>query len=247
MIIWGINPVLEAIKENHQKIERIILFKRALAGKVYRVLELAKKHDIPIKIVDDPSFHPPKVPPQANTQGVVAYLSEFQYSSLEDIEKAWTDTKETPLVVALDGVTDPQNLGSILRASVSLFAHGVVIPKHRACEVTGTVIKASSGGAFKIPIAKVTNLKHAISHFKKLGLYVLCLTHKTETPIFELDLSIPLVIIAGSEGSGIRPSLLKECDYLGKIPINPTMESLNVSQAVAIALYEVNRQRGFVK
>ncbi len=247
MVVWGINPVLEALEENPEGIERIIIFKKALSGKVYRILELVKKHEIQVKIVDDPNFHPPKVPPQANTQGVVAYISEFQYASLEDIEMSWTLSHETPLVLALDGVSDPQNLGSIIRSAVALFAHGIVIPKHRACEVTGTVIKASSGVAFKIPIAKVTNLKHALSFFKKLGVYVLGLTHKTETNIFDLDLCPPLIIVAGSEGSGIRPSLLKECDFLAKIPISPRMESLNVAQAVAIALYEVQRQRRFAK
>ncbi len=247
MIVWGINPVLEALEENPDGIERIIIFKKALSGKVYRILELAKKHEIQVKIVDDPSFHPPKVPPKANTQGVVAYISEFQYASLEDIEKSWASSHEIPLVLALDGITDPQNLGSIVRSAVALAAHGIVIPKHRACEVTGTVIKASSGAAFKIPIVKVTNLKHALSYFKNLGLYVMGLTHKTETNIFDLDLCLPLVVVAGSEGSGIKPSLIKECDFLAKIPISPRMESLNVSQAVAVALYEVQRQRGFAK
>jgi rRNA methylase, putative, group 3 len=247
MVVWGINPVLEALEENPEGLERIIIFKKALSGKVYRILELAKKHEIQVKIVDDPNFHPPKVLPQANTQGVVAYISEFQYASLEDIEMSWTLSQETPLVLALDGIVDPQNLGSIIRSAVALFAHGIFIPKHRACEVTGTVIKASSGAAFKIPIAKVTNLKHALSYFKKLGVYVLGLTHKTETNIFDLDLCLPLNIIAGSEGSGIRPSLLKECDFLAKIPISPRMESLNVAQAIAIALYEVQRQRCFAK
>ncbi len=246
MVIWGINALLEALKERPERIEKIIIFKRSLHGKVYRILEIAKKLEIPVKIVKDPSFHPPKVPPTANTQGVVAYLSNFTYSSLEDILNLAKEKDQIPLIIALDEVTDPQNLGAILRSACAFSAHGVIIPKHRACEVTGTVIKASSGGAFRVPIAKVTNLKHAFSFCKEMGIYILGLTHKTDLSLTDLDLTLPLMIVAGSEDEGLRPSIVKECDFLGKIPISVSMESLNVAQAVTLALYETQRQRGFL-
>jgi 23S rRNA (guanosine2251-2'-O)-methyltransferase len=119
----------------------------------------------------------------------------------------------------------------------------VVIPKVRACEVTETVAKVSAGAVFNLPIAKVTNLKHALQFFKEKGLWVLGLTHKAEKSIYQLDLKIPLVLIVGNEGKGIRPGILTQCDFLAKIPMKGKVESLNVSVAAAIALFEIQRQR----
>ena len=167
-IIYGTNPVIELIKSSPEKIEEIWLFKKSLSGKKYQILEKAKKLGIPLKIFSK-AFHPPGLPFGVNTQGVVAYLKEFDYADLEDIVKNWENRGEIPLVIVLDHIEDPQNLGSIIRSSAAGGVHGIVIPSRRSCEVTETVIKVSSGSAFKIPIAKVKNLKHAISFFKEIG------------------------------------------------------------------------------
>ncbi len=242
-VIWGVNPVIEALNVRPQEIEEIWLHKLQLKGKKYQILEKARALEIPVKVVNRKDFFPPKVPKEANTQGVVAYLSEFRYATLEDIEAYWKEKKEIPLVVVLDQVEDPQNLGSIIRTADAAGAHGVVIPKHRACEVTGTVIKVSSGAVFNLPIAKVSNIKNALKFFKEKGLWVLGLDLRGNTFLYKLDLTIPLVVVAGNEARGIRQSVLKECDFLVKIPMKGKVESLNVGVSVGVTLFEVLRQR----
>lgn len=238
--IYGINPVLEALKTSPQLIEEIWIEKKALLGKKYQIVEKAKKLNIPLKITDS---KPPKVPPHVNTQGVVAYIKKFPYSTLEDIIKNWENKRDIPLVVILDELEDPHNVGAIIRTAEAAGAHGIIIPKVRSCEITETVIKASSGAAFNIPIVKVTNLKNTIEFFKEKGLWILGLTHKTEKTIYQLDLNIPLGIVVGNEGRGIRKGILEVCDFLGKIPMKGSIESLNVSVATGIALFEILRQR----
>ncbi len=242
-IIWGINPVLEALKSSPELVEEIWIENKSLYGKKYQIVDKAKKLEIPLKLVSSEKFKPPKVPPQVNTQGVVAYLSEFVYHSLEEIVEKWEKKGEIPLVLFLDEVEDPQNLGSIIRSADAGGVHGIVIPKRRSCEITSTVIKVSSGSAFNLPIAKVTNLKHAITFFKEKGLWIIGLTPHVQTSIYELDLTQPLALMVGNEHRGIRKSNLELCDFLAQIPMKGKIESLNVSVATAIAIFEILRQR----
>lgn len=242
-VIYGVNAVLEALNSHPEFIEEIWLNKITLSGKKFQILEKAKKLGIPLKIVSKPNFKPPKISPEANTQGVVAYISEFPYAELEDIVKNWENKKEIPLVIMLDEVEDPQNVGSIIRSADAGGVHGIVIPKLRSCDINETVIKVSSGSAFNIPIVKVNNLKHAISFFKEKNLWIIGLTHKTDLSIYELDLKKPLAIILGNEGRGIRKTILEKCDFLAKIPMRGKIESLNVSVAGAVAIFEILRQR----
>lgn len=245
--VWGVNPVLELLKRKPEKVEEIYIDRKHLSGKVYQILERARKHNIPVKISSRENFSPPKIPPHVKTQGVVAYLREFPYASLEDIEERYIKAGEKPLIVMLDEIEDPQNVGAILRVSDAVGAHGVIIPKHRSCEITGTVIKVSAGSAFNIPIVKVTNLKEAILYFRKREVWIVGLTHRAEKTIYELPGDLPLLLIAGNEERGIRPTIVERCDFLAKIPMRGLVESLNVAQAVGIALYEIIRQRYFQK
>lgn len=244
-IIYGINPVLEVLKSHPELVEEVWLNKNILSGRKYQIVEKAKKLGITLKLLSKENFNPPKVSPKINTQGVVAYLSEFPYANLEDIVENWKNKNEIPLVLILDELEDPQNIGSIIRSADAGSVHGIVIPKLRGCDINETVIKVSSGSAFNVPIAKINNLIHAISFFKKLGLWIMGLTHKTDTFIYDLDLKLPLVIVVGNEGRGIRKIILKKCDFLAKIPMKGKIESLNVSTATAIAIFEVLRQRYF--
>jgi 23S rRNA (guanosine2251-2'-O)-methyltransferase len=244
-IVYGINPVLEALKSHPELIEEIWIEKKTLSGKKYQILEKAQKLGIPLKMISKTNFNPPKVGSHVNTQGVVAYLSRFKYADLEEIVENWERKGEVPLVLILDEVEDPQNVGAIVRSADAAGVHGIVIPKMRSCEITETVIKVSSGSVFNLPIAKVTNLKHAISFFKEKNLWIVGLTHKTDTVLYQLDLKIPLALIVGNEGRGIRKTILEACDFLAKIPMRGKIESLNVSVATAIAVFEVIRQREY--
>ncbi len=243
-VVYGVNPVLEVLKVSPEKVEEIWIFKKSLSGNKYQRVERARNSGIPVKILSK-SFNPPGISSGVNTQGVVAYLKSFDYADLEDIVKNWESRKEVPLVVALDHIEDPQNLGSIIRSSCAGGVHGIVIPARRSAEVTETVIKVSSGTVFKIPVVRVKNLKHALSFFRKKGLWILGLTQKAETLIYNLDLRLPLLVIAGNEAKGIRRTILEKCDFLARIPMREDVESLNVGVATAITIFEILRQRKF--
>ncbi len=242
-VIWGINPVLEYLRHAPEKLEEIIISKKELRGKAFQIVEKAQKLGIPVKIKRD--FAPPHVPKEANTQGVVAYLKEFDYAPLEELFQRAKASEEEPLFLALDEITDPQNLGSLIRSAVAAGAHGVIIPKHRAAGITGTVVKVSSGAVSYIPIHQTKNLGRLLEDLKERGLWVAGLAAEAESTIYQLDLALPLVWVVGSEGKGLRPSIREKCDFLAAIPMRGPIDSLNAAVAGAIALFETIRQRHY--
>jgi 23S rRNA (guanosine2251-2'-O)-methyltransferase len=173
-------------------------------------------------------------------QGVVAWLAAFAYAELDDV------LGEHPaLVVALDGVEDPRNLGAILRSAYLLGAGGVIIPEHRAAQVSPIVAKASAGASELVPIATVGNLSRALAELRERGLWRVAV-HAAEgaQPIDQIEGALPLCLVLGGEGSGVRPLVAKHCDFHAIIPMaRAAIGSFNVSVAAAIALYEVRRQR----
>ncbi len=242
-VIWGINPVLEALRSRPEKIEEIIISRPHLRGKVYQIVEQAKKLGLPLKI--QARFQPAKVPKGTQTQGVVAYLSEYRYADLSELKGRWKEAQEAALVVAVDGITDPQNLGSLIRSAEAAGAHGLVVPKRRSAGLTGVVAKASAGALMYLPVARVPNLVRALSWLKDQGLWIVGLAGEAQTTIYELDLTLPVALVVGSEGKGLRELVRKNCDYLASIPMRGRVESLNAAVAGAVALFEVVRQRYF--
>ena len=242
-VIWGINPVLEYLRHAPQKIEEIVIAKKKLRGRVYQILEQARRHEIPVKVRRELNL--PGLPEEARTQGVVAWLKEFDYAPLEEIFKRVKASGEKALILALDEVTDPQNVGSLIRSAAAAGAHGVIIPKHRACGITGTVVKASSGAVSLLPIHQAKNLSRLLEELKDRGLWVAGLDTRAESHLYQLDLDLPLVWVVGSEGKGLRPSVREKCDFLAAIPMKGPLDSLNAAVAGAIALFETLRQRHF--
>ena len=178
----------------------------------------------------------------ARHQGVVAWLGPFEYADLDDLV---TPGDEPALIVALDGVEDPRNVGAILRSAYLLGAGGVIIPEHRAAQVTSIVAKASAGASELLPIAQVGNLVRALEQLRDAGVWRVAV-HATETaqPIDQIDGTMPLCLVLGAEGSGVRPLVAKNCDFHAIIPMARTaVGSFNVSVAASLALYEVRRQR----
>jgi 23S rRNA (guanosine2251-2'-O)-methyltransferase len=173
-------------------------------------------------------------------QGILAWVGAFDYADLEDLV-----TGDAPaLLLALDGVEDPRNLGAILRSAYLLGA-GVIIPEHRAAQVTSLVAKASAGASELVSIAQVGNLVRALDQLRELGLWRVAV-HATPdaVPIAEIDGKLPLVLVLGAEGSGVRPLVAKNCDFHAVIPMQRTaVGSFNVSVAASLALYEIQRQR----
>jgi 23S rRNA (guanosine2251-2'-O)-methyltransferase len=178
-------------------------------------------------------------------QGVIAWLGAFGYSDVDDLVEAAAAAGEPALLVALDGVEDPRNLGAILRSAYLLGAHGVIIPEHRAAAVTAVVAKASAGASELVPIAQVGNLVRALEQLRELGLWRVAVHAEMDAkPISEIDGTMPLVLVLGAEGSGVRPLVAKNCDFHALIPMQRSaVGSFNVSVAGALALYEMRRQR----
>jgi 23S rRNA (guanosine2251-2'-O)-methyltransferase len=176
--------------------------------------------------------------PGAAHQGVVARVGPYPYSDLGEILAA-----SDPLVLVLDSVTDPRNLGAVLRAADGAGASGVVIPKDRAVGVTAVAVKASAGASEHVPVARETNLRRAIHRIKKGGVWVYA-AEGGGMAYTELDLSGPVALVLGSEGRGVRKLVREGCDGAVSIPMLGAVESLNVSVAAAVLLYEAQRQRG---
>jgi 23S rRNA (guanosine2251-2'-O)-methyltransferase len=174
---------------------------------------------------------------------VVAWLGAFGYAELDDVLAAAVG--EPALVVVLDGVEDPRNLGAIVRSAYLLGAHGVIIPEHRAAQVTAVVGKTSAGASELVPIAQVGNLVRALEQLREAGLWRVGVHAASGAqPIDAIDGKLPLALVLGSEGGGVRPLVSKQCDFHAIIPmVHTAVGSFNVSVAAAIALYEVRRQR----
>lgn len=178
----------------------------------------------------------------ARHQGVVAWLGAFTYAELDELAAG---TGEPALLVALDGVEDPRNLGAILRSAYLLGAGGVIIPEHRAAQVTAVVAKASAGASELVPVAQVGNLVRALEELRERGLWRVAV-HAADNaqPIDRIDGNLPLVLVLGAEGHGVRPLVARNCDFHAVIPMaREAVGSFNVSVAAALALYEIRRQR----
>ena len=175
-------------------------------------------------------------------QGVIAQAAAHEYVSLEDILQTAADRGEQPLIMICDGLTDPHNLGAIIRTAGAAGAHGVVIPKHRSVGLTATVAKASAGAINYTPVAKVTNLSQTIETLKQEGMWFVCADMGGST-MYDLNLTGPIGLVMGNEGSGVSDLVKKHCDFVASIPMKGDIDSLNVSVATGVLTYEIVRQR----
>lgn len=176
-------------------------------------------------------------------QGVIALAAARAYASVEDILQAAADKGEPPLLVVCDELSDPHNLGAVIRTAECAGAHGVIIPKRRSAGLTAVVAKTSAGAVAHVPVARVPNLPALLKDLKKQGLWVFGADAGGSTPLYEADLKGPAAIVVGSEGSGMSRLVAETCDFLISIPMRGKLNSLNASAAAAILLYEAVRQR----
>jgi 23S rRNA (guanosine2251-2'-O)-methyltransferase len=177
-------------------------------------------------------------------QGVAVQLPAFEYADVEDVLADALHAEPAGLVVACDSITDPRNLGAIIRSAVAFGAQGVVIPERRSAQVTAAAWKSSAGAAARVPVAKVTNLNRVLKDFAKAGFTVVGLAGEAETDVAGFPgIDGPVLLVVGSEGEGLARLVRDNCDVLVTIPIGSDVESLNASVAVGIALYEVSRSR----
>jgi 23S rRNA (guanosine2251-2'-O)-methyltransferase len=245
--IYGVGPVRELVKARAGRIEVVYVEPGRASKRGDAVGELVQEARAAGIAVEERSRQELDRMAEADArhQGVIAITGAFAYAELDDIVAAAAARGEPALVVALDGVQDPHNLGAVIRSAYVMGAHGVVIPEHRAAAVTPVVTKASAGATELLPLAVVTNLARAIGELKEAGLWAAAVASAPDaTPIDQLDATGPMVLVLGAEGTGVRLLVSKSCDFHVEIPMaSPGVGSLNVSVAAGMALYEVTRQR----
>ncbi len=236
--ILGRNPVIEALR-NDREMEKILVGKGA-EGSIAKIIAMAKEKAIPIYQSDKQTLD--RIAGGAPHQGVIAYASAYHYSEMEDIYAKAEAAGEQPLIVILDNLEDPHNLGAIMRSAECAGAHGVIIPKRRSCGLTETVAKSSAGAVEYMPCVKVANIGQAIDALKDDGFWIAACDMDGVT-YYQQDLTGKLAIVIGSEGAGISPLVKKKCDFTVSMPMVGNITSLNASNAAAVLLYEVRRQR----
>ncbi|MBC2576832.1 23S rRNA (guanosine(2251)-2'-O)-methyltransferase RlmB [Peptostreptococcus canis] len=242
-LIEGRNPVIEALK-NDREIDKILINKASKEGSIKKIIALAKENNIVIQNVDRRKLD--DMSESHAHQGVIAITSEYKYYELEEILEISKKRNEEPFFIILDGITDPHNLGSIIRTADAVGAHAVIIPKRRSVHITPIVAKASAGAVEYIPVCKVTNIVNTIKILKENGLWIAAVDMDGDT-FYKQNLLGALGLVIGSEGAGISRLVKQNCDFTVSIPMSGRVTSLNASVAGGILLYEVYRQRNAEK
>jgi 23S rRNA (guanosine2251-2'-O)-methyltransferase len=234
-LIYGLRPVAEALRSKRREVREVL---DSVGDE--EVASEAAVRGVPLKRVRRRRIE--ELITGVVHQGVAAWVEPYPYSGLEEILAA-----PDPLVAVLDGVTDPRNLGAVLRAADGAGASGVVVPKDRAVGVTPAAVKASAGASEHVRVARETNLRRALERMKEVGVWVYAAEDATSvraTVYSDLDLSGPVALVLGSEGRGIRRLVREGCDGAASIPMRGAVSSLNVSVAAAVLLFEARRQQG---
>ena len=238
--IFGLRPVIEAI-ESKRPIDKVWIVKSSNSKLHADLISKLKKNNIPFSLVPKQALE--RKLRGKNHQGVFARISPIEIIPIDKMIQNELKKEVDPIYLLLDGVTDPRNFGAILRSANATSVNGVIICSSSSAPINEDVLKASSGAIFNVPISKVNNLKDAIYLLKENNIEIMGLEQKAKKLIYDINLKKPLAILIGSEEKGISKGILKMVDQKTKIPMTGTVESLNVSVAVSIALFEVLRQR----
>lgn len=242
--VEGRNSVLELL-ESGKDINKIFITKGEKHGSINKIIAKAKENGIIIVEKDKNQMR--QMAQNESYQGVIAIVPPYEYCEIEDILEEASKKSEDAFVLILDGIEDPHNLGSIIRTAETAGVHGIIIPKRRAACVNSTVNKVSAGAVQHMKIARVTNISDSIEKLKEAGLWICGTDINTDTYYNEQDLTGPLGIVIGNEGSGISEKVKKNCDFLVKIPMKGKVNSLNASVSAGIVIYEALRQREVVE
>lgn len=237
--IIGRNPVMEAIRSG-RSIDKILIKKGKYEGSVIPIIKKAKSAGIIIQEVDRSKLD--MVAEGENHQGVIAYVSAYEYAAVSDILDRAAEKNEAPFVIICDRITDPHNLGAIIRTANCVGAHGVIIPKRNSAGLNSIVAKTSAGAVEYTPVAKVTNISKTIDDLKKKGLWIAGADMDGEE-MYKVDLKGALGLVIGSEGEGISRLVREKCDFIASIPMGGDINSLNASVAAGVLMYEALRQR----
>jgi 23S rRNA (guanosine2251-2'-O)-methyltransferase len=242
LVLEGRKAVLEAL--NHEKpIDRILVRRdkdKPVEGTLRMIAAKARERRIVVQEVERAKLD--ATSETGHHQGVIALCPAVPYFSVEEILQIARDRGEPPFVIVLDGVTDPHNLGAILRSADAGGVHGVIIPKRRAVGLTGTVAKTSAGALSHVAVARVSNITRTLEDLKKAGLWIACAQPEGK-PHFSADMTGPIALVLGAEGEGVSRLVSENCDFSVSIPMLGKIASLNVSVAAGILIYEVVRAR----
>ncbi len=238
-LIEGRNPVLEAFRSG-KPVDRLYVLEGCKDGPVMTILREAKKQDTIVRYVNKERLD--QLSETGAHQGVIAVVAAYEYGTVQDMLDLAKEKNEDPFLILLDDIEDPHNLGAIIRTANLAGAHGVIIPKRRAVGLTATVAKASAGALNYTPVAKVTNLTRTITELKEQGLWFVC-ADMDGTPMYDLNLTGPIGLVVGSEGSGVSRLVKEACDFNAAIPMQGDIDSLNASVAAGVLAYEIVRQR----
>lgn len=242
-IISGRNAVKELLSGGRD-IEKIFVQSGEREGSINLLIGMAAERKIQIREADKRKLD--ELSDGARHQGIVAIAAERNYYSVDDILSYAEERGEKPLILMLDGITDPHNLGAIIRSAECCGAHGVIIPKRRSVGLTTVVAKSSAGALEHVRVAKVTNLAQTVDELKERGLWFY-LADMNGSPYYETELTSPTVIVMGSEGFGASRLIKEKCDFTVSIPLYGRVDSMNVSCAASVILAEVARQRSKIK
>ena len=237
--------MLEALKSGRE-IEKINIQKvdkgSYQSGSIKQIIAKAKEAKIPVYHSDKAFMDKLLDGANVNCQGVIATASDYSYCEVEDMLKLAEERDEKPFLIILDGLEDPHNLGAIIRTAECAGAHGVIIPKRRSVSVNETVLKTSAGAAEHMLCARVTNIGRTIDELKNQGVWIYA-CDMGDTLMYEQDMTGPAAIVIGSEGFGISRLVREKCDFIVSVPMKGNVNSLNASNAAAVVMYEIVRQR----
>src|SRR5215470_863820 len=243
-LIYGPNAVLEALRAGRRQIETITILESARPDRLKSLIDLAREKGVPVHRV--PRLDLDRTLGDVRHQGVIARVAAARYADADELLDqldAKVGTADPPLVLALDGVEDPRNMGSILRTSECTGVHGVFIAERRAVGLTSVVAKVAAGALEYVPVARVTNLVRLIEQLKERNIWVVGAAGEAKQSYTDWDWKVPAAIFLGSEGHGLHRLVRERCDALVRIPVIGNLESLNVSVAAGVLLYEAQRQR----
>ena len=239
--VFGLHAVQALVERHPKRIKRLLLQAGRLNERQQAVLASAEQQGIAVQRVAGDELD---AQAEGVHQGVVAEVSPSQLWSEEMLGHLLDRLEGTPLLLVLDGVTDPHNLGACLRSADAAGAHAVIVPRDRSASLNPTVRKVACGAAETVPLVAVTNLSRTLKQLKQRGLWVVGTAGEADQLIYDVDFTVPSIIIMGAEGAGMRRLTREHCDYLAKLPMAGSVSSLNVSVAAGICLFEAVRQRG---
>ena len=241
-MIYGLHSVQSLLKASSERVTELYVLERRNDQRLQKIIDLAKKLDVAIVRVDKPALD--KMSSDSNHQGVCATVKAGRQFLENDLYTLLEGLSHSPLLLILDGVTDPHNLGACLRSADAAGVDAVIVPKDNSASLTEVARKVASGAADKVPLIVVTNLARTMKKLQQLGVWITGAAGEANATVFDADLTGARAIVMGAEGNGLRRLTRENCDELVKIPMQGSVSSLNVSVATGILLFEVVRQRG---